>query len=198
MGPRLAVLALVFAGCTGTGPAGRLTGHLVRNTARAVPGRPVALRSIDGTQFAETEVAVEMDVVPGPVRALRAGACPNREGAPRFSQLEIDGEDAFKVTTGQGLRTCAVVGRPNGERVRVEEAVDPTTLPGPIVQAVDGLLHGDYQITEAWRVRTDGGDETMELLVRRLGRDIVLVVATSGAIRLRLRRLPATIDLPDR
>lgn len=195
----LVVLWVVaLGGCASSSATGRLPAHLVRNSGTAVPGRPVYLRSADGTQFSETEVAVEMDAVPGPVRALRNAACPNREGGVRFARLEVDGADAFKAYAGQSLRACAVVARPNGVRLRVEEAMDPTALPGPIVAAIEGVFHDDYQIAEVWRVRRDGGDETIEALVRKFGRELVLVMTPTGAVRQRLRRLTGVIDVPDR
>jgi hypothetical protein len=195
----LAVFSVaVLAGCGGAAATGRLSAHLVRNTAAAVPSRPVLLRSADGTQFAETEVAVEMDAVPGPVRALRGAACPNREGGLRFARLEVGGVDAFKVYAGQSLRACAVVARPDGVRLRVEEALDPTALPGPLVAGIQGTFHGDYQIAEVWRVRAAGGDETIEALIRKFGRELILVMTPTGTILQRLRRLPAVLEVPDR
>lgn len=195
----LALLCVAaLAGCAGGSATGRLPGHLVRNSAAAVPGRPVLLRSVDATQFSETEVAVEMDAVPGPVRALRSAACPNREGGIRFARMELDGAEAFKVYAGQSLRTCAVVAYANGVRVRVEEALDPTALPGPVVTAIEGVFHGDYQISEVWHIRRDDGDETIEALIRKFGRELILVLTPSGNVRQRLRRLPATLDVPDR
>lgn len=199
MRPCLAVFCVaVLVGCGGAAATGRLSAHLVRNTAAAVPGRPVLLRSVDGTQFAETEVSVEMDAVPGPVRALRGVGCPNREGGVRFARLEVAGAEAFKVYAGQSLRACAVVARPDGVRIRVEEALDPTALPGPIVAAIQSTFHGDYEIAEVWRVRAEGGDETIEALVRKFGRELIVVMTPTGSIRQRLRRLPAVLDLPDR
>jgi hypothetical protein len=195
----LVVLAVaVLAGCGASAATGRLPARLLRNTAQAVPARPVVLRSADGTQFSETEVAVEMDAVPGPVRALRNAACPNREGGVRFARLEVDGAEAFKVYAGQTLRACAVVARPNGVRIRVEEAMDPTALPAPVVAAIEGVFHGDYTIAEVWTIREDGGDETVEALVRKFGRELVLVMTSTGTVRQRLRRLPAILDVPDR
>ncbi len=188
----------VLVGCGGAGATGRLSAHLVRNTGAAVPGRAVLLRSVDGTQFSETEVAVEMDAVPGPVRALRNASCPNREGGVRFARLEIDGAEAFKAYAGQSLRACAVVARPNGVRLRIEEALDPTALPGPIVASIEGVFHDDYQIAEVWKIRSESGDETIEALVRKFGRELILVMSANGTIRQRLRRLPATLDVPDR
>jgi len=158
----------------------------------------VLLRSVDGTQFAETEVAVEMDAVPGPVRALRNASCPNREGGVRFARLEVDGAEAFKAYAGQSLRACAVVARPNGVRVRVEEALDPTALPGPIVSAIEGVFHDDYQIAEVWKIRSEGGDETIEAVIRKFGRELILVMSANGTVRQRMRRLPAILDVPDR
>jgi hypothetical protein len=156
------------------------------------------LRSLDGAGFAETEVSVEMDAVPGPVRALRGAGCPNREGGIRFARLEIDGADAFKVYAGQSLRTCAVVARANGVRIRVEEAMDPAELPGPIATTIQGMFNNDYQVIEVWQIRTDGGDQTIEAVVRKFGRELVLVMSTTGTLRQRLRRLPAILTVPDR
>lgn len=188
----------VLSGCGGAGASGRLPAQLLRNTGGAVPGRSVLLRSLDGAQWSETEVAVEMDAVPGPVRALRNAACPNREGGVRFARVEIGGADAFKVYAGQSLRACAVIARPNGVRVRTEEALDPTALPGPIVSAIEGVFHDDYAIAEVWKVQASGGDETIEALIRKFGRELILVMTPTGTVRQRLRRLPAVLDVPDR
>lgn len=188
----------MLVGCASGSAAGRLSAHLVRNTREAIPGHAVLLRSADGAHFSETEVAVEMDAVPGPARAQRTAACPNREGGMRFARVEVDGAEAFKVYAGQSLRVCAVVTRPDGVRIRVEEAMDPTTLPGPITTAVQGVFHDDYEIAEAWQIQEQGGDSTIQVVVRKFGRELVLVLATNGTIRQRLRRLPAILVVPDR
>jgi len=188
----------VLVGCASSSATGHLPAHLVRNSGSAVPGRPVVLRSADGSVFAETEVAIEMDAVPGPARAQRTSACPNREGGMRFARMEVGGAEAFKIYAGQSLRACAVVTRPDGVRIRVEEAIDPTALPGPIAAAIEGMFHDDYEVFEAWQVRAQSGDETMEVLVRKFGREFVVVLASNGTLRQRLRRLPAILIVPDR
>ncbi|MBI2897756.1 MAG: hypothetical protein HYY06_29630 [Deltaproteobacteria bacterium] len=194
------VLCLVSGGlvaCASTSATGRLPARLVDATGGAVPGRPVVLRSTDGVHFAETEVSVEMDSVPSAVRALRGSGCPNRDGSVRYSRLEVDGADAYAVYVGEGPRFCAVTARRSGMVVRVDEAIDPASLPAAAARTVEGIFHDDYTVTDAFK-RTAGGSATLEVHVRKSGQEYVLVLAPSGTLQLRMRRYPAILDVPDR
>lgn len=193
----LFTVALGLVACASTSATGRLPARLVAATGGAVPGRPVVLRSTDGVHFAEAEVSVEMDSVPSAVRALRQSGCPNRDGSVRYSRLEVDGGDAYAVYVGEGPRFCAVAARPTGMVLRVDEAIDPASLPAGAARTVEGIFHDDFTVTDAFK-RTVDGTSTLEVHVRKSGQEYVLVLSSSGSLQLRMRRYPAILDVPDR
>jgi hypothetical protein len=194
----IVVLVLGLPACGGASAGGRLPTHLVATTGVAVPGRPLMLRSVDGTSFSRTAVEVPMERVPGPVRALRSASCPSREGNVRFSEDEVDGSTAFTVYTGEGPRACAVTARPSGVRLWVDEAVDPQSMPPAVARTVDGVFHGDYEVEDAVKRSTDGQGDSYELTVRKGGREYIIVLGPGGALLQRLRRYPGVLDVPDR
>lgn len=144
---------------------------------------------------------VKQSIYHGDASAIPSGVASlveqNNPGAtPRAYETEVYAEHGlvheieFETTDGQ---LCELAVEAGDVLLYTECQVDPATLPEPVASRVAEVAPGG-KILEAER-KTSDGDEHYTVEVEVDGRELYLHIGSDGALRAKLLRVPAIVEV---